>query len=284
MHVLACLASFILLLGFLRPQITFASSFTFSGAPTTIHDETPFEVEVQLATDDSNKQKINYLRAVFFAADSTKYFGYTQSANGQWGNSASQKDTLFAITLNEEGSWSGKIRSKVDLNSNYYNDSGTYYFKVGRYTSESDTSAQWSDNSTPIFITAKFSPTPEASPKPSSTPKSVTSSTGESSQTANSPTVMQIIPSPSPQKLTPKPIHKVLGATSSSRFLKIGIITSKPKETTAIKSKHNEYSEPVNKSNTAATLGFIASGFGLSLVGAFPWIKKQLIPRINFKK
>lgn len=273
-----------LLLVFLRPPASHASSFTFSGVPSTIHDETPFEIDVQLATDDSNKHKINYLRAVFSAADSTKYFGYTQSTHGEWGNSASQKDTLFEITLNEEGSWSGKIRSKVDLNSSYYNDSGTYYFKVGRYTSESDTSAEWSDTTTQVLITAQFSPTPEAPPKPTATPKPASSSTSESSQTTNSPAAIKITPSPSPQKLTPKPIHKVLGATSSSRFLKTGIIKPKPKELTITNSKQNDYSESDNEKNTLTTLGFIASGFGLSLAGMFPWIKKELGSRLKFRK
>ena len=273
-----------ILLVFLRPETIIASSFTFSGVPSTIHDETPFEIDVQLATDDSNKHKINYLRSVFFAADSTKYFGYTQSNSGAWGNSASQKDTLFAITLNEEGSWSGKIRSKVDLNSSYYNDSGTYYFKVGRYTSESDTSAQWSDTTASVLIMAQFSPTPEASPKPTATPKPIASSNNESSQSVNSPTSTQITTSPSPQKMTIKPTSKVLGASSSSRFLKTGIIKPKPKELTTTNASNDGYSEPVNESNSMTTLGLIASGFGLSLVGAFPWIKKELGSRLKFRK
>lgn len=276
MRVLACLASFIILLGFLRPEAVQASSFTFSGAPSTIHDETPFEIDVQLATDDSNKQKINYLRAVFFAADSTKYFGYTQSASGDWGNTASQKDTLFAITLNEEGSWSGKIRSKVDLNSSYYNDSGTYYFKVGRYTSESDTSAQWSDNSTPILITAKFSPTPEAPPKPSATPKPASISNNNSNQSSTSPTSIEVSVPPSPQKLALKPTQKVLGASSSSRFLKTGIIKPTPTEMAQADTSPTETPKPLKERSALPTIGLLASGFGLSFAGFFPWVKRHI--------
>jgi hypothetical protein len=274
MHALACLASITILLGFLRPEIIRASSFTFSGAPSTIHDETPFEVDVQLATGDSNKQKVNYLRAVFFAADSTKYFGYTQSASGEWGNSASQKDTLFAITLNEEGSWSGKIRSKVDLNSSYYNDSGTYYFKVGRYTSEADTSAQWSDNATSILITAKFSPTPEPPPKPSATPKAAPTSNNHSDQSSTSPTSIEASTAPSPQKISVKPTLKVLGASSSSRFLKTGIIKPTPITIATINTSSTDTPKPLAAKPSLPIIGLLASGLGLSFAGLFPWIKK----------
>lgn len=283
MHQTLCLAFVVFSLVFVRPETSWAASLTFSGAPTTIANDDPFEIDVNLAGGTSSKNKINYLRAVFFVADSTKYFGYTQSARGEWGNSASQKDTLLAITLNEEGSWSGKLRSKVDLSSSYYNDSGTYYFKVGRYTSESDTSAQWSETEVPVHITFQLSPTPQPTPKPSSTPKPQAISKSSSAPTPDSDPTPQANPTLSSSKPSPTSIHRVLGATSSARFLQTGIINKLPTQTPT-PPVHTSAANGTKKESSTLVAAFVALGAAISLAGISPWLKKQLGSRLKFKK
>lgn len=274
MHLSACLTIILLLNMMLWPQKLFATSFTFSGVPTSISDESPFEIQVSLAAGENNKNKSNYLRSVFYVAESTKYFGYIQSNNGDWGNSASQKNLLHEITLNEEGSWSGIIRSKIDIYSSYYTGSGIYYFKIGRYTSESDTSAEWSDISVPITITIELTPTPHPTTKPSITPSQSAANNSEVSTQNESPTPPSSSPSPTAiPSLTAN--YQVLGATSSSRLLKTGIKKSMPsKFPTKDSPTHSE--QPANQTHRFVVFCFIISGITVTLASFAPWIKKIL--------
>lgn len=165
------------------------------------NDEVEVDVDLRGAADDT----IYYLRIAFTHPDRPAYFGYTQNNNGSFVKYADTYNNFFQLTTNQEGSWSGKLRGKVDCEDNDFKGNGNYILKVGRFTA-SGKSHDWSDNNLTLEIQGASS-TPTATPsvpKPSSTPKPPTStpkpaSTPKATITPR-PVISMVTPTPIPQK------------------------------------------------------------------------------------
>ena len=115
---------------------------TFSNLPSSINSTNIIEVDVKYKGNPKYyANKTYYLRGVFYQS-SGKYCSFTQNNNGDWINTGTDPTKLYQFQTNQEGSWSGKIKVKVDTDSNNFKGSGNYNFKVGRYTSGG--SVSWS--------------------------------------------------------------------------------------------------------------------------------------------
>lgn len=192
MFVMVCL---VLLLGVFLPQI-YAASLSLSDLPLSIDQNQ--QQDISLLFECSNCTSDSYIRAVFFPAGTSSYFGFTQSAEGVWVNAPGGSCTkYFAISsgMLTDGTWSGKLKVKPDSASSYYTGPGEYQFKVGRYTGSCG-APTWSQEKT-IAITG---PTPTYTPQPTHTPMPTVTPTPQPTHTptpTNIPiTVVQISVSP----------------------------------------------------------------------------------------
>lgn len=171
----------VLLFIFLGARPSFALvSVTISDAPSYV-DEQPFTFNVSVTGAQAGT---NYLRANFFSTDTTKYFGYTYNGSA-FVNSSTCYDYL-PITIDSSGNWSGAVQAKIDKSSIYYSGSGTYGFKVRRYTQSCPSSYLWSNEVT-ITVSTPSSTSPSPSLSPSSTSPPGPSSSSSSFTISNIP-------------------------------------------------------------------------------------------------
>lgn len=156
---------FILLATFLNfPKLALATSINISNIPLEISEQ-PFEFNVSIT---GAQPGTNYLRANFFPAGTTHYFGFTY--NGSNFYNGSDFTQYLSINIDSSGNWSGVIQAKIDPSSNYFSGSGEYNLKVRRYTGSG--SYTWS-NEVSLYVnssTSSPSPTPGPSTSPSPTP------------------------------------------------------------------------------------------------------------------
>jgi hypothetical protein len=197
-----CLIALSAIFLFLQDKVLAAMSLTFSGVPSSVEEESPFEVDVSLV--DAPINRIYYLRAAFHKEGETQYFGYTFNNEGNWHNSPGEYTKFLEITTNEEGSWSGKLEAKTDLADPAFEDAGNYSFKIGRYTEGG--SLSWSNNSVTIAINVQPTPTPESEPE----------ETPEPTPTPTPTPIPTLILTPTPTKkptptLIPTPTGEILG-------------------------------------------------------------------------
>lgn len=147
------------------PKEVKALSLSISNLSPTINFNQ--EVEVDLLFSCSGCGDISYMRGVFFPSG-TNYFGFTQNKDGNWIGTDNNRSLYYSISKDEliEASWSGKIKVKPDSSDSAFLGTGEYLFKIGRYTSSTDSSADWS-NELPVKI---IGPTPSPTPAPTSAP------------------------------------------------------------------------------------------------------------------
>ncbi|MBI4067070.1 hypothetical protein HY407_01700 [Candidatus Gottesmanbacteria bacterium] len=228
--------SFVILIFFsLYASPIFAANVEISNVPSSLEKDQEFEIQVALSGAAANTN--NYLRAAFFHDSSpTSYFGYTYNHENNWYNgkpSPIDPHKFLQISISSEGSYSGRLKIKADLEDSAFKGAGTYNLKVGRYTAN-DKSPEWS---TPIALIINApSPTPTpiptspptATPKPTSTPKPPTSTPILSSPTKTITTAKVLI-SPSiyaesnilGEDATPTPDMKFLSQQKSDNLAKI---------------------------------------------------------------
>ncbi len=157
-------AGFIFFIGLLlcpSPVLAASMSLSVSGIPPVIDQFQEFEVGVTLLCGSCAD---SYLRPVLYPSG-TKYFGYAKNNSGTWTNVPGGSCTeYFRIDSDEfvEGSWSGKLNVKADVESPYYDGPGEYFFKIGRYTASCGSPSLWSSE-TSIAITG---PSPTNTPTP----------------------------------------------------------------------------------------------------------------------
>lgn len=173
----------VLLSLFLGARSALAVIVTISNIPDAISDQ-PFSINVSVSGASA---ATNYLRANFFPAGTTNYFGFTY--NGADYINSSTYSQYLPITIDSSGNWSGTIQAKIDTSSSYYTGSGTYSFKVRRYT-ESGSSYTWSNELSTIINLPTPTPSPTSTPTTSSIPTS--SSSNQSSSFTISDTPSQI--------------------------------------------------------------------------------------------
>ncbi|MCL4354680.1 hypothetical protein M1349_04425, partial [Patescibacteria group bacterium] len=148
-----------------------AVQLSVSDTPLSIDQSNDFEVLVSLLCTGCSSD--SYLRGVFYSSGSN-YFGYSKNNDGNWSNATGGGCTSYfkisSSDLSKEGTWSGKLRVKPDIENPFYNGSGEYLFKVGRYT-PSCGSPTWSSEKT-ITITGP-TPVPTNSPVSTNAPTNI---------------------------------------------------------------------------------------------------------------
>ncbi len=206
-----------------------AVTLTVSNAPGSLDENQEIQVDVSMLCLGCND---SYLRGVFYLSGSN-YFGFTQNNSGSWISTTNDKTQYFKIGQTDliEGSWNGKLKVKPDTSDSAYAGPGSYYLKVGRYTSAGDTSADWSNDlslsitgptptPTPTLTpTSTAMPTPTATPVPTPTPTPTSTPTPLPTKTPTptptktpTPTIVQ----QSSPTATPTGSSFVLGDTSAS--------------------------------------------------------------------
>ena len=185
------IAPVIFLFAFL-PQTLAAMSLDMILSSNNINYDQEFDVDVIL--NGAPKNTIYYLQIALTQPENPAYFGFTQKNDGTWHKYGETFDNFFKIAINEEGSWSGKMKGKPDSENKDFKGSGNYILKIGRFTS-SGASHYWSTNNPTVYIQAPSStPTPSSNPTATSTPKfSNTPNPSSTSKPQNSPT-----PTPKP--------------------------------------------------------------------------------------
>ncbi len=237
-----------------------ATSVSVTNIPSSIDQSQEFEVDTLLmctgCTGDS------YLRGVFYPSG-TSYFGYTQDNAGKWVNVAGGSCTQYfkvATADLQEGSWSGKLKVKVDAESSLFSGPGDYVFKIGRYTTSCG-SPVWSGETT-ITVTGP-TPTPTAAPTSTPTPTPVNTHTPTPTP-AKTPTL-------SPTKIvtpTPRATTVVIPDSTPTEMQVLGATDIPATESTAVQKKQ------LNPMIISSTL--IGLGLGiLSLV--LVWQKRNAI-------
>jgi hypothetical protein len=191
---------------FIFPKLVFATTqVSIFDVPSNINESSEFNVSVSLLCSGCTTD--SYLRGVLYPSGSS-YFGYTKDNNGNWSNlSGSSCTSYFKIAASDliEGSWSGKLTFKPDTENGYYNGSGEYLFKLGRYT-PSCGSPTWSGESTISII----GPTKTPTPAPTSTP------TNTQAPTKTPTPTISLTPSSKSISITTTTLGElVLGETSS---------------------------------------------------------------------
>lgn len=178
-----CLFLFFNVLAILAPVFS-AAAPTFSDLPSSINSEDEIEISVNFSGDPRYyKNKTYYLRGVFFQKEE-RYCGWTLNNTGEWINTANEATKLYSFTTDNNASWSGEIKVKVDTDSSNFSGSGEYYFSVGRYTAGG--SPSWSDTKI-INITAPVPLTTEPLSQPTLTTEKELSSNNPSLNTTPNP-------------------------------------------------------------------------------------------------
>lgn len=187
---------FLIILFFIFPQNISAMSLSISNLPSEINFNQ--EVDVTLDFSCSGCGDYSYMRGVFFPSG-TNYFGLTQNNSGSWIGTSTDRSLYFAISKLEliEASWSGKIKVKPDIDDSAYQGTGEYVFKIGRYTSANDSSADWSNELSIKIIGPTASPTQPPTNPPTAEPTQVPTSSPTKSPTPK-PT-STVIPTQEPE-------------------------------------------------------------------------------------
>lgn len=201
---------------FLFSTLVSAAKPNVSGVPSTTDVAQSFQVNVTL-TIAKSAGKNYYLRAAFFQAGTTQYFGYTKNHFDTWYNGTPQPldpRQFKKVTMDAYNTWSGVVEVKPDAESSYYKGGGNYNFKIGYYTEGGSSISDWSD-AVQLAISGS-SPSPTPTPTPSLSPSLTPSPSPSPSPT---PTVSPT-PSSSP-KPTPQPSPK-LSPTPSTPSIPLG--------------------------------------------------------------
>jgi hypothetical protein len=190
------------------PKTVFAVTVEVNNAPTSLNDEQEFIVSVSVSGASSNTN--NYLRGAFYSDTSpTSYFGYTFNHLNNWYNgspSPIDPHQFLQIQIGSDGSWSGEVKVKPDISSSNFTGSGSYSFKIGRYTANGTSVSKWSQPNSLSINTTDSTATPVPTSVPTNTPtptKTPTPTpTTKPSPTPKTPTPTKI-PTPTPIKLGP---------------------------------------------------------------------------------
>jgi hypothetical protein len=226
-----------------------AMSISISNLPNEINQSDEAETVIMFSCNGCGD---SFIRGVFYPSG-TNYFGLTQNNNGDWIGTESDRSKYFKIAKTDliDASWSGKLRIKLDLSDSAYQGPGEYLFKVGRYTSSTDSSADWS-NELAIRITG---PTHTPTSTPTQTPTSTPTQTPSSTKT----------PTPNPTKIpTPKPSPTEnpngVVSTDSGNVLGMKIESGSPSP-----SPESHSSFVLENKNKIIAIGFIC--LGMALIG-----------------
>ncbi len=150
-----------------KPQTDSAkpsNEFEVKDIPAEINSDREFEATIILKVDKPNTKF--YLKGAFRKGDSLNYFGETYSGS-EWTKNGSSYSGQLKIETNSEGKWEGKIKVRPDSQDSGFDGSGSYNFKIGRYT-DSGNGPVWSNE-----ISLKINEVKKPDPSPSEEPEEV---------------------------------------------------------------------------------------------------------------
>lgn len=177
-----------------------AITTTTSSSQTSILDTDEYNVNATITTTNVADGTKYYLRGEFFKPTTTKYCGFTWNGTSWFNGPFTSQGwlSLLPITINSN-TWTGQIKAMFDSDNSACDTSGTYNFRILRYTELNGSSSP--DTQTPLSVdvnigTPSATPTstptesPTATPTATATPTDTPSSTPTSTPTEN--------PSPTP--------------------------------------------------------------------------------------
>ncbi len=220
--------------------------------------------------------KTQYLEAVFtkLGEATSNYFGLTFNQKGEWyqyksSPSTSDLSSYFYSLIPVNGTWSGQLSAKLDLNDSGFKGSGVYAIKLLKFITSSPTSSNI------------FSITVDVTPIPSSTPIYTSQSTPISTPT-KSPAPASNAASATPKPSTPAPsvvlddigsVGAVLGESSEDAILNP---SSNPSGTQNPKGKEIVLSSRENNiAKILISLGFVFI-LACGILFSWPHIRKKL--------
>lgn len=192
--------------------------FFFFHAPVfavlTITDVSPASINLQSdvisisASASGLQNTTQYLQVgITKEGEASNYFGFTKNQKDEWYKYKTSPTTddfssYFYNFTPVNGSWSGQIFAKVDIDDTGFKGQGNYTVKLFKYISSSPS---YSDNTYTIAINiaATPTPTPTPSPNPTSTPAPTSTKTPTQSPSPKSPTPTPINSIPTPIKSGP---------------------------------------------------------------------------------
>lgn len=188
---------------------TQAATMTLQSNQSLLGISDEYIVNATFAIGSSNGT-VYYLRGAFYQSGTNNYCGFTWNGSSYYNGPYTTNNgwqNLFPITINSS-SWSGTLKARLDTSDTGCSNSGTYNFKIERFTS-SGTGVFDSQNEQTLAVVI---PTPTFTPTPTSTPP-----TNTQSPLSKSPTVT-LTPTP---KSSPTVTHVSLTPTTA-----IGSISS----------------------------------------------------------
>ncbi len=195
----------------------------------------------------------SYIRAVFFPSG-TNYFGYTQNQVGDWINQSSDKTKFLLLSSADlaSGTYSGILKDKIDPADSAYTGTGSYNFKLIRYTPTCSKSGE--TNSVAISVVSVSTPTPLPTSTTVNTQKPSNTKTPTPAPTLTKTPIQISTPIP-----TPKPTITNTPLTPTPTFTEL--FTPVLATTSAVETIDNH---PTPKTNP---LGLFIVGLGIVIIG-----------------
>lgn len=158
-------------IAFLVPIPVFATSLTLSSNQSQIGQNDEYLVNINLSIGVANGTNY-FLRGAFYQSGTTNYCGYTYNGtdwyNGPYTTNQGWQ-SLLPITV-QNSSWSGTLQAKLDTSDSGCNMSGTYNFKIQRFTTSGNATFDTQNEQTIAVVIPTPTPTPSPTPVPTDTP------------------------------------------------------------------------------------------------------------------
>lgn len=159
---------------FLFPRITLAANITLSESNRTEITDTNQEYQIKVVISiNASDGTIYYLRGVFYKEGSNDYCGFTWNGSSWFSGPYSTSENWKNFLKVEIASSSAVtiLKAKIDPDDNGCKQSGSYRFKVQRFT-QSGSSTFDTQNEQSLNINIPLATlTPTNTPHPTSTPK-----------------------------------------------------------------------------------------------------------------
>lgn len=196
----------IVLLTFLIKADIIKAAITFEiSNPINVSDELSVDVSISGLAGSSCDTNKCYLQGAFQKSSGESYFGFTQNNSGSWYEYISSpqidyiKSTFFNFEV-QEGSWSGKLKVKNNIESTAYRGPGAYVFKLKRYSGKSASDAGESNEIAVNLFSNVPTQVPTSTPNSTDTPVPTTTSTPTPTLNITSAPKPVITPSATPKK------------------------------------------------------------------------------------
>ncbi len=237
--------------------LVLAASFSLQSNQSAIGTGDEYTVNATLSISASDGTQY-FLRGVFYQPGTSNYCGYTYNGSSYYNGPYTTNNgwqNVLPITV-QNSSWSGTLKAKIDSSDSGCQSSGTYNFKIQRFTtSGSGTFDNQNEQTISVII-----PTPTPTNSPTSIP-AATSTPVPTTKITSSPTPIKSGPTPKPT-LTPFPT--VLSASTSSQTDDSGLSTENTPTGEGLVAGISDERKPLGGFNPFA-IALIVIGVGIIL-------------------